>query len=59
VHQHITGPATAIKRLFASLQGYLVSRANMDEASARFLFQQLMLAVDHCHGKCSPEPTRE
>jgi serine/threonine protein kinase len=37
-----------------SLQGYIVSRPNMDEASVRWLFQQLMLAVDYCHGKCCP-----
>jgi serine/threonine protein kinase len=38
-----------------SLHTYISNcKSSMDEASARWLFQQLMLAVDHCHGKCCP-----
>jgi serine/threonine protein kinase len=36
------------------VQTYITGRQNMDEASVRWLFQQLMLAMDYCHGKFRP-----
>jgi hypothetical protein len=36
------------------VQTYITGLQYMNEAKVRWLFQQLMLAVDYCHGKCMP-----